>query len=228
MEGYWKAYVELNGKSMEYAKEVFERMAMESDRVVWYYHPKGRRGKGPHFHALLFNNKKGDDTFRSRLKEAFGVSKSQYGVSDNYDRGVKMNETTVRNYVKYMTKGEFEPFVNKGFDIEWLAECKREWKPDNVLQVGDLTVNVSGDVKKNRVTNRTIAIEAYGLYNERPNAINEIKERVIDMIALMDIVAEVCKKYNKGRNYDNVAKICQDVLCDLNHGYWCQKVLSRL
>lgn len=219
MEGYWKAYVELNGKTMEDARSAFEEMASECESVVWYYHPYGKT-KGPHFHALVKNANCSDETYRNRLKKKFGVKGSQLGVSNNYERGTPMSEDTIDKYVRYMTKGEYEPFFNKGYEESYLKARKAEWT--SKVSVGEIIVVKSST----RVTRWQIAREANCKYLELYP--EHAEDHVVDMRKLISIVKEICVSNKKGRDYNNIASICQDCLADLSPSYWTAKILSRL
>lgn len=238
MNGYWKAYVEANGKTLDEARDIFIKLADESVNVLWYYHPFGKKGKGPHFHALVQDGTRTDETYRDRLKEAFGVSGAgTFGVSNTYKRGTKMSELTVEEYVKYMTKGEYEPFFNKGFDKEWIQKCKDMWKPENKNILGDVVVNIMGSGRANRITQVSIAKMALEKYFADVNSDNakeffdedefcanaRIKKKKIT-----NIVLDLLKEYNMSRNYRQVANIVQDCWYEVEPKAYLAKIYSMV
>lgn len=236
MNGYWKAYVELGNKSYDEAREIFIKLAPQSDCVVWYLHPSGKMGKGPHFHALIQNGKKTDETFRNALKKEFGVSGTQFGVSNNYKKGMKMTELTIDKYVTYMTKGIHEPFYNKGFDEGYLTEKKLQWVEPAAASaaagLGDVIVNIIGEGKAKRITQFTIAQLAYAKYSEdnirTENDYNSDDMPRVNKRKLIKIIGQLCQENRMTRNYRTVANIAQDVWCSISPTDWENRILSMI
>lgn len=227
MDGPWKAYFELKGKSLEDTMGLIKDLSDQSSRALWYYHAKGRKGKGPHVHALLYDYKYSDETFRKTVKKVLDVKGKEYGVSNKYNKGTIMKEEETAHYVKYMSKGVHDPIYNKGFDEGWITLAKAMWIPEDVNANANAIASATVS-SVNKITNAKIAREAYAKYMEREDANDDVINARINMGDLIDIVADICKSYNKGRNYDNISKICQDVLCDLSPRHWKAKILSRL
>jgi len=225
MDGYWKVYFELNGVDTASATEFCKRISVEAEKAVFYLHPiKDKTGQElPHIHGLVFNWPRHPDTYRSEIKKTFSVKGSQLGVSNTYERGTKMSETTIDTYVNYMTKGKFEPLYFKGFTFEYCEQRKREWKAPLTVRIsGDLTV-ITGAVKRKEITQYTMARElsVWILEQKAANVIvnkNDIVHKCVSILT----------GHGKSRHYRNVANICQDAMWDWQPDYNLQKILSML
>lgn len=207
MDGYWKAYCELNGKTIEETTEFLLELSKGADEYVWYYHPCGKRGKGPHIHGLLHNWQRSDDTFRSRLKAFFNIKGAQLGVSNTYERGKKMSEDTVPTYIGYMSKGMFDPLCYYGISKESLDSRKQialtMYPPANEEKVENTIVREKVD----RKTEYDFQMEAEELlWNAETGHDNVSKDDILDA------VVNVLAKHKRLAHYRRVANICQAIM----------------
>lgn len=207
MDGYWKAYCELNGKSIEDTTKFILELSKGADAYVWYYHPSGKRGKGPHIHGLLLNWQRSDDTFRSRLKAFFNIKGGQLGISNTYERGKKMSEDTVPTYIGYMSKGVYEPLCYYGISKESLDSRKQianAMYPQS--QEDSTTSNVVVRTKIERKSEYDFQLEAEELlWNADTQYANVSKEDIYDA------VIKVLAKHKRLAHYRRVANICQAI-----------------
>lgn len=211
MDGYWKVYCELNGKTVEETTQYLLELSKGADKYVWYYHPHGKRGKGPHIHGLLHNWQRSDDTFRSRLKAFFNIKGAQLGVSNTYERGTKMSEDTVMVYIGYMSKGSYEPLCYHGISKESLDSRKAIalalYPPaDNGEQE---VINIKAKV--DRKTEYDYQLEAEQiLWNADNGYANVSKEDIYDA------VVKVLDNHKRLAHYRRVANICQAIRARLH------------
>lgn len=229
MDGPWKVYFELNGKTNDDTLEFLQKYV--DTKSLWYIHPSGKRGKGPHCHGLIWNHAQTAETFRNKIKSAFNlVKQGSFGISNTYERGTKMSEETVSVYINYMSKGIHDPLLNIGYDNDYVNERKREWKEPTAVHIsGDLTVITHGDVKKVRITQVTIARMACEQYNEKITLMNA--KRMLDTpdrAVMYNIVKKLLKENQMSCNYRQMSNIIQDMLCTLDPGAHMAKVLSMV
>lgn len=136
MEGYWKIYFETNNQS---ATEFLTKFSESCEKAIWYLHPAedSKTKKREHIHGLIKDCRFIDDTARNHIKKAFSLGqkghKNEFAVSNTYERGTRMSEENVSKYITYMTKGKYEPILNKGF--ENIEELKSNWKNPNVITI---------------------------------------------------------------------------------------------
>lgn len=227
MDGPWKVYFELNGKTNDEALEFLQKNV--DRRSLWYVHPHGKV-KGPHIHGLIFNHQQTDETLRSKIKKYFNLDKpSMYGISNKYEKGTKMSEETIPTYISYMTKGQFDPLLNIGFDNEYVNERKREWKEKQSIHIsGDLTIITHGEVKKKRITQVTIANAAIQEYNQMITTDNAHLLDNPDHDIMYKLVVKLLKANGMSTNYRQCSNIIQDMCSTLDSRRHRLKVLSMI
>lgn len=229
MDGPWKVYFELNGKTND---DVVKFLQDNVDtKSLWYIHPSGKV-KGPHCHGLIWNHAQTDETLRKKIKKCFNLTeKKQFGISNTFENKTKMSEDTVPPYIKYMSKGQFDPLYNIGYDDEYVNERKREWKPDNAIRItGDLTVITQGTVTKKRITQVTIAtmvIERWNAGITLENAAERYSDNV-DYKKLYKMTRRLLIENNMSCNYRQMANILQDISARLDPERHMLKVLSMV
>lgn len=193
--------------------EMVKKLPEVCDKVVVYQHDASRT----HVHMLLRECKVSTDTLKNWIKKALNVSVKKTDWSfKSADKDDK--------YITYMSKGTLDPVFAHGYDSLGLAALRNKWVNANASISED-----SRNVRTVRVTNYTIAAQAYAKYLEGSKEEElALMEGKVNMKRLVNIVKEICKENKKGCNYDNVAKIVQTVLADLSPAYWMEKVLARL
>lgn len=201
MDGYWKVYFETKGKPYE---EFVKELSKETSKCIWYYHPNGKAGKGPHVHGLVFNWRKSDDTLRNYLKKEFNLdgTKQEFAVSSTYKKGTKMTELTVPGYISYMTKGKYNPIVMKDYEQDYIDKLKSEWV-DPTVRVNEV---ITLTKEKSKITEFDLQLEAEDLL-WGPND----HDKLISKEDIYDTVIKVLKKHRKLAHYRRVANICQAI-----------------
>lgn len=223
MDGPWKVYFELNGKTND---EVVKFLQENVDtRSLWYIHPGGRTAsKGPHCHGLIYDHRQTAETFRNKIKKCFNlVKQGSFAISNKYERGTVMTDEHTRKYITYMTKGQYDPLLNIGYDANEVSVMRSEWREPTMVSIsGDLTIITKGEVKKVRMNQVTIARMAIEKYRERDHPLD------MRMTVLIDIVSDLLKANGMSRNYRQVANILQEIQCEVNPAAWRSKILSML
>lgn len=205
MDGYWKVYFELNGFSLQETVDYIKKQFGDLEISLWYYHPSGKRGKGPHIHGLVKDYPKSDDSFRSYLKAKFNIKGSQLGVSNTFRRGTKMSQETIPGYICYMTKGIHEPSYNKGFDKEYLDARKDDYK----FMYGETIISnevIAITKKVDRKTQWDYVIEAEDILWGPEDIDKEISKKEI-----WEAVVKVLNNNKKAPHDDLVIKIHQAI-----------------
>lgn len=223
MEGYWKIYFETLDVSLEDVIQFVKKLKFE--KQIWYFHPYGNKGKGPHVHALVAGGTVIDDSIRNAIKKfipRLKEIKQSFAVSNTFERGTKMNEDNIGKYVTYMSKGKYDPVYNDGFESDWVDVKKHEWKEPTSLRVGDLTIIANEVRTKPRMTQVACARLAYERYQQT------YADADVNVRKLIRIVADVCKEHNFSRSYRNVQAIVQDVMCDLSYQRWENKIYDSV
>lgn len=228
MDGHWKAYFELNGKSVEDTTAFLLELSKGASRYAWYYHPNGRKGKGPHIHGWLYDWPKTAETLRNAGKAFFGLTqKHQFGISNKYDKGKVMSDDSYLKYIQYMTKGKFEPLCYNGIDKEILDARKQianETYPESADNANEDNVVVR--TKVDRKTEYDYQVEAEELlWNEETGHDNVSKDDILDA------VIRVLHKHKRLAHYRRVANICQAITLrihpvDVQRGHGRRKVLK--
>lgn len=217
MDGYWKVYFEFNNKDY---KQFIDRISQDTSISIWYEHPNGKRGKGPHIHGLIKDYKKSDDTFRNYLKKEFNIKGSQLGVSNTFAKGVKMSELTVAGYLSYMSKGKYDPVFNKGYDHAFIDKCKSEWVDnDKTNLVQEVTIITK---TKERLTEFDLQMEAEDLLwgdNEHDKSVSKSE--------IYDAVVNILRKHKRLAHYRRVANLCQAIFAR-SHPVECKSTVLKM
>jgi len=114
-------------RSYDYCQRMVAHWATRCDKILAYEHV-GTTTEKIHIHLLIINSVLPVDTLKKQVKTlgasifkgngdwSFKTKDAKYGpVTDSQD------------YVTYMTKGTHDPKYNKGYEPEYLAECKKNW-----------------------------------------------------------------------------------------------------
>lgn len=231
MNGPWKIYFEEAGVP-DTAVELIKRISRESSKSVWYRHPNGKRGKGPHYHGLVFDYAKSDDTCREWIKEALNIKGSQLGVSNKLPKemgGAKMTEELTPRYVTYMSKGKFEPVYKNGYDDMEIAVLRNQWVDyDNANANDNASANANVMVcyvekdNKNKITQYVLARMVHSRY------LDEVGVDNVEVGKLVKITIKVLKENKKLAHKRMVANIVQDVLADVNFEEYSRQIISML
>lgn len=225
MDGPWKVYFRIGAKSIE--ETVIFLSNETSTKSIWYFHPNGVKA-GPHVHGLLWNHATTAETFRNKIKKYFNLTnKTDYGLSNKYERGTLMTEETCHGYVTYMSKGKYDPILMKDYDIEYANVRKSEWKePRSVHISGDLEVVVHGEVKTKRITMFALANEAEDMYLDKyPNT--DLMEP-LKVKELEQCVLAVCRKYSKACPPRTCADLMGDICSRLAPNHYHSQVKRYL
>lgn len=214
MDGHWKAYFELNGKSIEETKDFILQLSTGASRYAWYYHPNGRHGKGPHIHGWLYDWPKTAETLRNKAKAFFNLTEAkQFGVSNKYHKGTIMSETSFWGYIGYMSKGKFDSFCYYGISKESL-DARKEialamYPPADESESSRETLKQTGKV--DRKTEYDYQLEAEELLWNADNGYANVSKEDI-----YDAVVKVLDKHKRLAHYRRVANLCQAIRARLH------------
>lgn len=211
MNGPWKIYFETKGKSyMEFVSQLSESV----EKCIWYFHPNGEHGKGPHVHALIYDFPRIDDTMRGYIKKEFNLDgrKQEFAVSDNYEKGEKMTHEKTEKYITYMSKGKFEPFFFKGYEKSEIEKLKEKWidykKTENKIEK-NVIMNIEVHKKvKLKITRFALAQQVLAMYTEAglPEEWSREEDR-----ELVKKCVQICNENQVLPHYRAVAEIAQAV-----------------
>lgn len=215
-----RPYADISGVLLDIFKDV---------GYFWVYqHDADEKVNRTHCHFFTLQSQRDNKTIKNLkvYKELKFKGNSDHAYK-NYDSKVdEGNEGEWYNVLKYYSKGTLEPVYCHGARSAQIAEASRlKWEVQEKPQ--SIKIEVIRE-RKQLITNSYIAKEAYAKYSEWDVDNKHIFSGTIDMYKLIEIVGGLCKLHNKGRNYRNVANICQDVLADLNPDIWRGKVFALL
>lgn len=203
MNGYYKIYFETcHLPYLSILKEINDK----SEKALWYFHPGGKKNPDrPHIHGLVLNCTFTTDGLRRKIKKVFNLtSKTQYGLSNTYDKGTKMSELTVPGYMAYMTKGQFDPVGEpKGFSLLEVSIARTMFKPKEEVIEKRYELEIIHKVKK--LTLWQCAFEAETRYMIENN------DEVFDTRKLLWKVKEVLKENKILCHKVQVRNIIQDI-----------------
>lgn len=227
MDGPWKVFFEEAGNPTA-SVELIKRISNECTKVIWYRHPDGKKGKGPHYHGLVFNFTKCADTCREWIKETLGLNGAGHlGVSDKLPKdmgGKKMTEELTPGFITYMSKGKFDCVYSKAYDELEIATLKNKWidyrKDDNAN--ANVMVCYVEKEKKDKLTQYALARMAQSRY------LDEVGPDNVEVNKLIKIVIKVLKENKKLAHKRMVVNIVQDVLADVNFEEYSRQILSMV
>lgn len=95
------------------------RVAMVSDKVIVYEHPDDPANL--HCHMLIFGLTVEIKTVKTWLKDSLRQTpaRTQWAFPEQY-KGEPVND----GFIKYMSKGKYDPKYNKGYTEQFIAEQK--------------------------------------------------------------------------------------------------------
>lgn len=207
MDGPWKIYFETKGEPY---LEFIQELSKDIKKCIWYFHPDGKQGKGPHIHALVYDYPRTDETMRNYIKKKFNLdgTKQEFAVSNKYERGTVMTEQFTPKYISYMTKGKFDPILMKGYQDAEIQSFKEAWIEPKV-QV--LNIEVVKTIKP-KITRYALAQNVLASYidndieNWGPDDNKELIKRCVD----------ICNANRVLPHYRCVAEIAQAVKLNLD------------
>lgn len=216
MDGPWKVYFETLGKSEEECILFLSSISSETTKSIWYLHPNGKQGKGPHIHGLVYDYPKTAETLRNNIKKTFNLVKpSQFGISNKYERGTIMSDETVDYYITYMSKGIHEPLYNYNYDPEEIYLLKEKWASPASEASGMSEANAVSSKKPTLWNISTeCAIAALDLYKDGKIMVNDLPDLVVNKLHSYSIIA----------SDRTVINIVQDIMWRMDDGF---KTLRR-
>lgn len=159
-----------------------------SNKLIVYEHDASRT----HIHGLVLGCKITTDTMKNWIKKCLNVKtyvKTDWSfktADDGYDK-----------YITYMSKGKFDCKHNKGFEDEYIDQCRKSWidypkqRAENTAdkpKVWELAQEIY-DVFKNRY-----AQDAFEIIQSRYEA---MPEGYMMYKAYLEIAIDVCNKYKQ-------------------------------
>lgn len=227
MDGHWKAYFELNGKSVEDTTAFLLELSKGASRYAWYYHPNGRKGKGPHIHGWLYDWPKTAETLRNAGKAFFGLTqKHQFGISNKYDKGKVMSDDSYLKYIQYMTKGKFEPLCYNGIDKE-ILDARKQIANETYPEQVDNENEVITRTKTSRITQYQIARIAQSQFMEEYPE-DYIRDNGYNANKLVNVVIDVLKNNHKLAHKMQVRNIVQDIQADIDRTKYVSDIVKML
>lgn len=225
MDGFWKAYFELNGKTLEETTTFLLRISEGTTRAVWFYHPSSKKGKAPHIHGLFENWNGGiDDTFRNKIKAFFLVKGKQLGVSNNFDKGKAMTKDNYHKYITYMSKGVYDPLVVYKWDKDEIDARKQMWVGENA---NDNANEVEIVKVKSRISQYGIAQLAKAQYMEEYTE-SYIRDNGYESHKLVKIVIKVLKDNQRLAHKIQVRNIVQDIEAEIDPVRYVNDIVKML
>jgi len=128
----------------ENVKRIMGAWSKVCDKLLAYEHIE--TGK-IHSHLLIMGCTQTSENLKN-LARANGVSLSgngqwtfKTGYKDKHSKTrVPLTENTMAKYITYMSKGRYDAYYNKGFEVEYLNEKKSEWEAPNPNKSKDAVV----------------------------------------------------------------------------------------
>lgn len=114
---------------------VVRRWALAADKLLCYEHT-GSVTEKVHVHLLLIGCGVTADRLKQYAKECGieGTGNKFWSFKTKSKVAGPLTAETARRYITYMSKGQYDPLYVKGYDDEFLAECKAEWQqPEEVV-----------------------------------------------------------------------------------------------
>lgn len=224
MDGPWKIYFE-QGKSYDDAIKLITELSELSSKCVWYYHPNGKEGKGPHFHGLVFGYPKTDETCRNTIKKTLNLEGAgTFAVSDKLPKkmgGKKMTELLTPTYITYMSKGIFDPVYVSSYENSYIELLKTYWIDNEVKNPNIQNIFVE-ETKKKAITQWDMAQQVHTqILADNPDIEHgdNIRVNVIIRKAI-----RILKENKKLAHKRAVTNLVQDVMADLNPELYIQQI----
>lgn len=220
MDGYAKCYFEVN--ALDY-QQTCQDIADLCEKAIFYYHPTGRTpDKQPHIHGLVVGYSKTAETLRNMMKKRHKLDKtSQYSVAKEFGpRGQKKTKMTEENYHKYlvyMTKGQYDPVLSKGFLQEEYLLAKSLFKEQEAPIIVEAIHQLESKPKKKTLFQMSLLAEekymrTFGI--DAPLEPNELRE----------IIADTLQDNASLAHFRNVANIYQDIMYSRHNDQWHQSI----
>lgn len=220
LSGYWKVYFET--KHLDY-QPTLDWLTKESKGAIWYYHPGGKLNPDrPHIHGLLLDCQLTAEGIRKRLKKTFELTnKTEFAISNTYERGSKMSEFTYKGYITYMSKGIYNPLSPIKHFTEVDAEmAKLSWKElDKQTEEKQTIVIEPREKVMKKLTLYQSSREAEIRYLQRfPD------DEKLDHHKFIPVAVEVLHENKIQAHYRNVAQMYQDVLASQDMREYVRRV----
>jgi len=138
-------------------QQVFDDWAKVAGKLLVYRHDADEEVKTTHCHFLIEECSIGTaEGLRKRVKHL--------GFSGNKDWAFTDPPTTDESrdkYITYMTKGHLDPVYNKGYDPEYLEECKKKWVDYESPSAPKTAITVVVDRKENALIQQWLEYQKY-------------------------------------------------------------------
>lgn len=134
-----------------------EQFAKASEGIVVYEHEADKEVSRTHIHLLLEKCSVGTDTLKNYVRKCKEVK------IEKTDWSFKTASEDLGNYIKYMSKGVLESVYVKGYDMEYINECKSKWEDVSETRVklanGKLVreVDDSANISKRQLVEEMVA-----------------------------------------------------------------------
>lgn len=125
-------------ESYETIKTTVSDWSLKSEKVLCYQHT-GSKTEKVHCHLLLVGCSITPDQLKN-LGKSHGLSGKGNGYWSfktsfkDKSTGAKfpITDETIPKYICYMSKGIYDPLFNKGYEPDFLVDCKSKWKAPSV------------------------------------------------------------------------------------------------
>lgn len=209
--------------SQEKLTQFMDKLSNVCEKLLIYRHPK-EEAEREHIHGLLIGCTLTEKQVRERCNKDLNLPKSNanYAVGTTYGKkkSLKITDLTYPGYISYMTKGQYTPIYNKGFEPDYIETLKQSYKPPSKEEPVKYQIEKITPAKKK--TQFEISYESEIRYLQQYN------NDVINWYDMYYIVKEVCKE-NKTRSDDNtVAYIIQDIQSRLEPEKQWNRIRNRV
>jgi len=216
--------IRYDGSWTDTSLAVISEIVTRCEKAVFYEHPATPQ-KVVHIHGLIWGWTKKEDTLRNILKRIKG--QGSYECKQKIRPRDKNSPPVNEQYIRYMTKGKFDPEYVKGFSDELIAEEKA--KGYDVLDTvgGKLVVkkgekNPDGETPGRKTRKELVDV-----------IVNDLRED-ISRLSTEDIVSVIRKhliRNNEVIGMYKVIDIYDSVMMYACEGQWIEmisrKIISR-
>lgn len=209
--------------SLDYASlgaELVTKVAAACDRLIIYEHESDEEINRTHTHWLADNMQVTDETIKNWIGRDRGKGNAFWSFKTTYKPKKDGPEQPVDlNFIKYMTKGIYEPQFVKGFTADEIEEHRKAW----VNYPSRSPVNTEHDNDKTTVTMYTMAREVHDSFRYKKIKIpvqthidDTYRDTAIEFEDPAEPYREYCKraiqihhKYQKGFCSYSLEKVVQ-------------------
>ena len=216
--------------SYDTLKEFALEVAKVCSRVIIYEHNDAMGCSRTHIHGLLMDCSVSSNTLKNWVKKILNLTpqKTDWSFVSYYTKKPSKEHITIteENHggtITYQSKGSLSYKFMKGFNEEFINECKSKWieHKRSVYVKGDLIIESNEVIKTNKKTQYEIATEI------RTWVIEQKQEGVqLNKNDIIQYTVNVMRSNKMLCHYRQVANVVQDVIQAWNPEYFVEKISS--